>query len=289
MDHVILTRFNLPSKGPESIIRAQQGWLRSRVSLFETYCLPSMLAQTRASYRWLIYFDPQSPDWLRSWIEGHVASGHFVPAFREEVSDEDLAGDIGGLFDAPGEELITTNLDNDDALAHDFVERLQSQPIPPSTTVYYFSTGLIKSAVGLYRRRDRHNAFPSVREPWSDRPRTCWADWHNRLSRHMAVVEIGGHPRWLQVVHDSNVTNRIRGTLVSPARFRPLFGDLLDDVRSPSSLALARDHLIHRPLRVTRDSGIHIAKSVLLSVGGRSGFDRVKQAIAANVVRRKAQ
>ncbi len=288
MDHVILTRFNLPSKGPESVIRAQQGWLQKRVSLFEAYCLPSMLAQTRASYRWLIYFDPQSPDWLRSWIEGHVTSGHFVPVFREEVSDEELAGDIGELFDEPGEELITTNLDNDDALANDFVEQLQSQPIPPSATVYYFSTGLIKSAVGVYRRRDRHNAFPSVREPWSDSPRTCWADWHNRLSRHMAVVQIDGTPGWLQVVHDSNVTNRIRGTLVSPTDFRPLFGDLLDDVRSPSKLALARDHLVHRPLRVMRDSGIPIAKSVLLTVGGRSGFDRVKQAIAANVARRKA-
>ncbi|MGH3694114.1 MAG: glycosyltransferase [Pseudonocardiaceae bacterium] len=287
MDHVILTRFNLPSKGPESVIRTQPGWLRSRVGLFETYCLPSMLAQTTKSYRWLIYFDPQSPDWLRSWIEEHVASGHFISVFRAEVTGEELAGDIGAPFETPGKELITTNLDNDDALAHDFVERLQTQPSPSSATVYYFSTGLIKSAAGVYRRYDRHNAFPSVREPWSERLRTCWADWHNHLPRHMEVVEIGGHPGWLQVVHDNNVTNRIRGTLVSPADYRPLFGNLLDDVETPSNLTLAQDYLINRPLRITRDSGIHIAKTVLLSVGGRAGFDRVKQVIAARVVRRK--
>ncbi|MCU1424755.1 MAG: hypothetical protein JWM51_1046, partial [Microbacteriaceae bacterium] len=70
-DHVLLTRFNLPSAGVESLIRAQEGWLRTRVELFERYCVPSVLAQTSSSYRWLIYFDPESPQWLKDRVEVH--------------------------------------------------------------------------------------------------------------------------------------------------------------------------------------------------------------------------
>ena len=50
LDHVLLTRFNLPSKGHESLVRAQENWLRNRVVLFERYCLPSVAAQTCRSF-----------------------------------------------------------------------------------------------------------------------------------------------------------------------------------------------------------------------------------------------
>jgi len=40
-DHVLLTRFNLPSKGFEGMITAKEGWLTDRIALFEFYCLPS--------------------------------------------------------------------------------------------------------------------------------------------------------------------------------------------------------------------------------------------------------
>ncbi|MBY8850425.1 putative rhamnosyl transferase, partial [Saccharothrix sp. MB29] len=68
MDHVVLTRFNLPSVGAESVVRAQEGWLTKRVGLFERYCLPSVAAQTSSDFRWLIYFDPESPQWLKDRI-----------------------------------------------------------------------------------------------------------------------------------------------------------------------------------------------------------------------------
>ncbi len=42
VDHVFLTRFNLPSAGFESMVRAKQGWLQNRVELFERFCLPSL-------------------------------------------------------------------------------------------------------------------------------------------------------------------------------------------------------------------------------------------------------
>lgn len=279
IDHVILTRFNLPSIGAESVVRAQHGWLTSRVELFERYCLPSVAAQTERNFSWIIYFDPQSPDWLRERIERHRADASYTPIFRAQVSRAELLSDIAALFDVKGDELLTTNLDNDDGLARDFVQRLQRQPRPQRATAFYLVNGLIKSPGGVYLNRDRHNAYPSVREDWNT-PITCWADWHNRLSRHVAVVELGGEPGWLQVVHGGNVSNRTRGRLVSPAAHRALFGPALDDAVEPGRATLARDRYVGRPLRQLRESGRYALKVTALRLLGAGGFERAKQVLA---------
>lgn len=278
MDHVVLTRFNLPSKGAESYVRAKEGWLTERVELFEAYCLPSVLGQTDGRSKWIIYFDPESPRWLLDRIKGHGSA--YTPVFRAEVSREELRADIAGLFDVTGDELLTTNLDNDDGLAADFVARLCAQPRPPTRTAYYLSNGLIKSPAGLYGHRDPHNAFVSVRESW-DEPITCWGHWHNRMHEHLPVVGIGGAPGWLQVVHGGNVSNRTRGRLVSPVPHRNLFGGLLDDVPEPDGRTLARDRFVAHPIRVGRDCARYLAKTAVLKVLGPGGFERAKRVLAA--------
>lgn len=62
--YVIFTRFNLPSKGYESVVRSTDDWLQKRVELFERFCLPSVMAQTDQDFSWIVYFDPHSPAWL---------------------------------------------------------------------------------------------------------------------------------------------------------------------------------------------------------------------------------
>ncbi|GAA3884260.1 hypothetical protein GCM10022243_56290 [Saccharothrix violaceirubra] len=278
MDHVILTRFNLPSVGAESIVRAREGWLTERVGLFERYCLPSVAAQTSRDFRWIIYFDPESPQWLKHRIAAHGDA--YTPIFRTQVSRADLVADISALFEVKGDELITTNLDNDDGLAADFVERLQAQPRRIGRVAYYLGNGLVKSPEGLFAHVDKDNAFASLREGWAD-PITCWADWHNRLHRHAKVLSLGGEPGWLQVVHGGNVSNRTRGRLVSPAAYRSLFGDALDDVAEPDAGVLARDRFVGHPLRVARDSARYLAKTAAQRVLGPDGFEKAKQVIAA--------
>ena len=230
-DHVILTRFNLPSKGAESYVRAKEGWLTERVALFERYCLPSVLAQTDERTRWLIYFDPESPQWLKDKIASHGDA--YTPVYRPEVSREELRSDIRSLYGQVGDELITTNLDNDDGLAVDFVERLCAAPRPTTTAAYYLVNGLIKSPGGLYHRVDRHNAFVSVRESW-DEPVTCWAHWHNHMHLHFPVVELDGAP---VVAAGRARRQRVEPhtrRLVSPEPYKASFGDSLDDVAAPA-------------------------------------------------------
>ncbi|MBO1739146.1 glycosyltransferase [Leifsonia sp. TF02-11] len=285
-DHVILTRFNLPSTGYESIVRAQDGWLRSRVALFEKYCLPSVLAQTVTDATWIIYFDPESPSWLTEWIEPHAAAGSFTPVFRDVVTTKDMLQDIEHAIGTPRLGLITTNLDNDDALATDFVERIQAAAPHGQRTAVYAGRGLIADRHGVYTRVDRYNAFCTVAEPWAGAV-TCWSDWHNRLPLSMKALTLAGAPGWLQVVHGENVSNRVRGRLARPAAYADLFPGLLDEVPAPSRGALLRDRLVSGPARATRESVRSAAKAATIAVLGPRGLDSVKLHFASGR-RRKA-
>jgi hypothetical protein len=275
IDHVLLTRFNLPSPGAERVIRAKEGWLRDRIALFELYCLPSVRAQTNQGFDWIIYFDPESPEWLKRRIQNHADDGAYVAIFRTCVSKADLIADITRVTGGQGKRLITTNVDNDDGLAIDFVERLQAVRPPQDRTAVYLARGLIKSGSRLYLRLDRHNAFGSVVENWTS-PSTCWSDWHTMLGKSMHVLELQGEPGWLQVIHGANVSNRVRGRLVSPSGYVRLFPGLLDDVRVPQPKEVAIDVLLGQPRRFARESSRALAKGVALRLLGKNGLDRAK-------------
>lgn len=275
IDHVLLTRFNLPSPGAESVIRAQDGWLTSRVELFDRYCVPSVLAQTEHNFSWIIYFDPESPAWLIDRMERYAAHGVFFPLFRATVSHDELLADIDATIGVKHSTLITTNLDNDDGLARDFVERLQAVKTEHDRAAVYVENGLIASASGLYLRRDRHNAFCSVRETWAS-PSTCWSDWHNLLGKSMPVIEVGGAPGWLQVVHGTNVSNRARGTLVSPAAYAEHFPTLPTDAPVPGVIDLVLDRLVFGPARMAKEAARALAKWLAMTLVGKKGLDRIK-------------
>lgn len=272
VDHVLLTRFNLPSAGVEQVIRAQEGWLRQRVELFERYCLPSVLAQRGPRPHWLVYLDPQSPAWLLERMDELAASGVLTPVLREEVPREVLVEDLRRVVPAPGRALVTTNLDNDDGLAPDFSLRVRSAGAGHRRCAIYLVHGLIATGRHVYRRTDRVNAFCSVREPWDD-PVTAWTTYHNELGRIMPVVRVGGGPGWLQVVHGRNVSNRVRGRLVSPGAHRDFAGLDLPDVGAGE---LLRDLVLLSPARAVRDAGRGGVRRVALRVLGRDRYAAAK-------------
>ena len=280
-DHFLITRFNLPTPGPESLVRAREGWLRERAGLFERYCLPSVAAQSGARFQWLIYFDPESPVWLQERIREWSAGGLFTPVFRTSVEKGDLLTDLRSLVPEPAGMLLTTNLDNDDGVATDFVQRVQQAAAGTrGRTALYLPRGLILSGTGLFARRDRANAFCSVAEPWQDAV-TCWADWHTLLGRSMPVREVPGPAGWLQVVHGGNVSNRVRGFRVSPESHRQRFPGLLSGAQPPGRAERARELLLDTPRRALGSGVRTAAKTVLLRTVGKAGLDRVKERIGA--------
>lgn len=276
IDHLLVTRFNLPSRGPESVIRAQDGWLQSRIQLFERYTVPSVRAQTIPDFRWLVYLDPESPKWLLDRLAPLTEEGLFETRFREEVSWKDLAADARELTGAHADLLITTNLDNDDALSVDFVNRIQTAAREGIRGAVYLANGLIKAGGRSFLWRDRDNAFCNVIETWEN-PQTAWRDWHILLGQHMPVTVIEGAPGWLQVIHGRNVSNRMRGRIIDPVAFRGLFPGALDDIASPDRIELLEDAVISHPVRQMREAVRTAGKSVLLTALGKDGLERLKE------------
>ncbi len=226
-----------------------------------------------------MYLDPESPDWLVEGLRSLEEQEVLTAVYRETVAASDLVGDVQRVMGRSSGPLITTNLDNDDALAGDFLERLQQSFVPGTRAAVYFDRGLLMSGSSLYLRRDRHNAFCSVYEDLED-PVTCWADWHNRLPLHMPVVHLPGPPAWLQIIHGTNVSNRVRGRRVHRSPYQQGFGQLLDGVTEATAVEVARDALVNWPSRLLRDTGRSALKNGILRVSGKDGLNALKAHLA---------
>lgn len=283
VDHVLLTRFNLPTGGLEGLVRAREGWLRERMDLFESFCAPSVAAQLGRPVSWIVYLDPESPQWLLDRMAPYADRGLLHPVLRESVGVPELREDVARVVPDPGDKLLTTNLDNDDGIAVDFCARLSSVVSADPRVAIYVPEGLVLTDDGLFRLRDRHNAFCSVLETWDD-PVTSWSEYHNELHRVMPVIELDGPPGWLQVVHGGNVSNRKRGRLVSPAAHREAFAVPLD-VPEPSARALHGDRWLRAPARSARDRARAGLRTAGLRVLGKDGYGAAK-ARARSVVAR---
>jgi hypothetical protein len=75
-----------------------------------------------------------------------------------------------------------------------------------------------------------------------------------RIAEERPVIQIDGAPAWMQIVHGTNVSNRVRGRRVAPAYIDGLFPAAISDQLSPvSDLALWSDHNITGRVRRLRD------------------------------------
>lgn len=277
-DHVLLTRFNLPTPGVEGLIRARDNWLAERVELFETYTVPSVERQTKRP-SWLVYLDPQSPPWLVDRLQLWQDREVLTAVYRDVVETSDLRADLNAHVHRSHDRLMTTNLDNDDGLAIDFCERLGAVRTSVPRSVVYWPSGLIRRGQNLYVRTDRRNAFCSVLESWSE-PVTSWSEYHNEFPRTMPVTELKAPPGWLQIVHGSNVSNRVRGRLVSPIPYLDRYAGALAGVRIPDRSEVLRDSMLGYPLRSARDGLRSTARVFGLSVLGKDRYQSVKASLA---------
>lgn len=135
--HVVITRFSYRhttmAAGLNGVLVSllrrdplQPQRLAFRYSLFELTCLPSLLGQTEQNFDWFIVVDRDlPPEWherLQTLVGGRARTHLHVydPA-------EDLTGTQWLMPHAPprASRLLTTILDDDDALPADFVEKMQ--------------------------------------------------------------------------------------------------------------------------------------------------------------------
>jgi len=262
IQHFIITRFNIVSEGRETPIRNSPGWLDRRFDLFEAYCLPSMAAQTVKAFRWLIYFDEGTPAPYRERIARAQQAVDFEARFVGPFWETLVAGDVAERVDPAADLILTSRIDNDDAVAQDFIERIQDEATrTPINCVLNFQHGLALHDGRIYTATDTSNPFTTLVEAGGCPIETIWAARHHELGAKWRVRQVQGRPAWLQVVHGENVSNRIKGARIGDRSVARAFA-LGDAVRlKPATrAALLFDRLVCFPARCMREAAIVLAK-----------------------------
>lgn len=269
LHHILITRFNLATGGREAGLRARPGWLEGRFDLFERICLPSVAAQDEQAFDWILYFDESTPGWARERLDALRPIRDFHACYTGLFDHHGWARTVRTLIGEPqpGRVLITSNLDNDDALARDYVSRVQAaarfHADKPRFAVN-LPDGLVLADDALYAHRHLNNAFASLIEPDDANFATIKTIRHMELPDHAAIVQTEGPPAWIQLVHDGNVSNRIRGNRVGPALAQGRFpAEMLAGITQPSPVARALEGCVVAPLRKLRDIALVVFRRIV--------------------------
>lgn len=224
-EHVLMTRFNLATPGYESELRNQEGWLEERFALFEKICLPSVASQTKTDFSWIIYFDVDTPSPFKARVEELKKQFPFHAYYTHLFPSSGWSRSIHEVLEPESDLVLTTRLDNDDALTSDHIERLHHAVEENKFMLggYNFRTGYIISNRKLYRLTHPRNAFFSWLAPTAEEIKTAPAIQHMELFQHGPVFQIEGDGAWVQIVHGSNVSNKTRGWRVSPTILNEYF------------------------------------------------------------------
>ena len=221
--HFILTRFNIllwtkDKKGNK--VRTRE-WLEHRFALFERFCLPSMTSQSCKDFEWIVLFDSSTPEEYKMRISQYVLEcpqlrpvyvepkngRYFAEIFRKEVLSR-LSGSEAG------ERVLTTYLDNDDALNVKFVEDAQRRARTMSFGSFlYYTEGYQLFTDKMYLMRICHprNHFVSVVEGANPEAlKTIYGyGSHYFIDRipGVKIERVAGIPMWCEVVHEKNMGN----------------------------------------------------------------------------------
>ena len=228
ISHFLLTRFNLLlwKKDKRGNAVRTVGWLEHRFALFERYCLPSVIGQSCRDFEWIVLFDSRTPERFRERIKALQArcpqlvpvfvepenGRYFAQIFRDEVAGRLALRRSAGA--AEDERVLTTYLDNDDALHPGFVEDLQRRAaaLPDGTFVTYTHGYQFYTDYDyMLRIRYPNNHFISVVENGDAAAlKTVYGyGSHYYLDRikGVRIERVKDLPLWCEVIHEKNMSN----------------------------------------------------------------------------------
>lgn len=201
--------------------------LAARFALFETVCLPSLAAQNPERFAAILVTSATLPDPFRDRLEALVADhpnlhvAYREPAGFRPVIAEEIARRICGP-DAPRRLRLTLRLDDDDALAADYADRVQRYLVPAHEGwCLTFPRGF---ALDLSGPQPVHwnMHYPNLAaglgyvgsEPWRHHIFHC--GFHTRVSDRFPTIMDGAAPMYLITEHGFNDSDRKRSARAEP-------------------------------------------------------------------------
>lgn len=228
--HFFLTKFNVRSF-PDQKPGCDPVWLERRFKLFDQYCFPSVYHQSNQQFKWLVFFDIDTPDEFKQKIAEYVSKWeNFIPVYLGcplpyGQFPDDVREVVRNYIPNDCEYLITTWLDNDDAIHKDYVQMIQDNFNEQESGTVNFIFGYQLAEGKLYFDFELANHFISLIEKYNpDTFNTCLCRPHKELYEVCTSAQkILCKPVWIEVVHGSNYMNVYR------RGFRIPTGKILED------------------------------------------------------------
>ncbi len=219
IQHFILTRFNLllwNRNKNGSKVRTKR-WLTHRFSIFEKYCLPSVKNQSVQDFEWIVLFDDSTPNSFKARIaEYQKECRQFIPIFvaPEKGHEYALIFKEQIVKRLHAKRVLTTYLDNDDALNKLYVEDLRSRVSTLNNgTFIYYDKGYQLFADHKYLMQINYpkNHFVSYVEcgdPTSIKSVFGFGG-HYYIStlKGVKIEHVDYNPMWCEVLHETNMLN----------------------------------------------------------------------------------
>lgn len=219
LQHFILTRFNLllwnKAKDGRKVRTAK--WLEHRFSLFESYCLPSIKNQTCQDFEWIVLFDSMTPDSFKERITCcQKDCPQLIPVFVEPENGRYFADifrtEIVKRLNA--KRVITTYLDNDDALNIRFIGDLQQRvtSMDDDTFIYYDNGFQLytdhKYMMEITYTKNHFVSYVEKGEPSTMKGVFCYGThYYINTIEGVKIEHIKNQRMWCEVVHEKNMLN----------------------------------------------------------------------------------
>lgn len=219
LQHYILTRFNLLlwNKDKEGNKVRSKEWLEHRFTLFERYCLPSIKNQTCKNFQWIVLFDSTTPVIFKTKVERYkIECPQLIPVYVDPLKGRFFAEifRLEVVKRLKAQRVITTYLDNDDALSIHFIEDLQKR----AESLY---DGTFINYTEGYQYYTDHNYLMHIHYPRNHfmsvveggniaMVKTIYGYGSHYYIEKIPGINIDnvvGLPMWCEVIHEKNMGN----------------------------------------------------------------------------------
>lgn len=218
-EHFLITRFNLTNpdwtttKNNELLLN--DSWMEQRIWLFKSFCLPSVVNQTNKNFTWLIFADTATKSDYKTILNDLVKDHDFI---RLEYIDgmakfQSSINAIVSKMSQGKNHIISTRIDNDDAIHKDFISEIQSQFNSQKYLVIDVIKGYslqIKPQIMLGKKEHIFNPFLSLIEENSN-PKTIWHNSHTDWKNETRIKYYTKKRLWIAIIHDKNKINNFNG------------------------------------------------------------------------------
>jgi len=202
--HFVLTKFNLRIHHTKGKANLGGEWLDHRFEIFDRFCYPSVVNQACTNFEWLVLFDERTEDKYKVTIAKY--SG-FTPVFVKGI--QGIKDIIKGRLKEPVDYLITSRLDNDDALSRTYVEYIQQQFAEQEFEFVNLDNGCQYHSGQSHAYTHNRNPFVSLIEKY-DGFKTVWCCTHGEIYQMGSVRQVATQrPQWMVVIHERNALNRV--------------------------------------------------------------------------------